>query len=108
MAYSAWDFLCEVISRTESRELNFTKERLDAVKGDVPMIFRDGDHYKLRYGTPEAWPEEPNGDMLNGFEAEKVFADMQIFGTSFSFGGKLIPIIEVMRNPDDDIEVNGS
>ena len=57
MAYSAWDYLSEVLDRTGSKELNFTKERLDAVKGRVPMIIIDGDHHKLMMGTPEAWPE---------------------------------------------------
>ena len=70
MAYSAWDYLSEVLDRTGSKELNFTKERLDAVKGRVPMIIIDGDHHKLMMGTPEAWPEEPNGDMMNGHDIE--------------------------------------
>ena len=71
MSYSAWDFLSEVLDRTSSKELNFTKERLDAVKGRVPMIVRDGDHYKLTTGIPEAWPdigETVNADMQNGYD----------------------------------------
>lgn len=70
MSYSAWDFIAELIDRTGSKELNFTKQRLDAVQGRVPLIIIDGDHIRLLAGIPEAWPEEPNGDMLNGFEVD--------------------------------------
>lgn len=131
------------MERTESKELNFTKARLDAVKGRVPMIIRDGDHYKLKMGKPEVWPEEPvtyslEEDDFERFqnqlgeplpkqagqkladlleekppwdvkaEAEKVFADMQILGVGFTLNGKHVPYSEVTRDPDDDIEVNGS
>lgn len=41
-------------------------------------------------------------------EAEKVFDDMQLFGTGFSFGGKHVPVSEVMSKPDDDFEVDGA
>lgn len=41
-------------------------------------------------------------------EAEKVFDDMVLYGTGCSLNGKHVPLSEVMRNPDDDIEVNGS
>lgn len=73
MCYSAWDFISEILERTGSKELNFTRERLDAVKGRVPMVIRDGDHYRLTTGIPESWPdigEHVNADMTNGNDDE--------------------------------------
>ena len=72
MSYSAWDFISELLTRTHGGELHFRLDRMEAVKGRVPIILIDGNTITLQTGRPVAWPdigEHINGDMVNGHDA---------------------------------------
>lgn len=66
MRYTSWEVAAAIIARISGKEINLTHEELEAVRGTVPVAEYHPGKVVYRIGTPEAWPEEPNGDMLNG------------------------------------------
>lgn len=68
--YTSWEVAAAIVSRISGKEIHLKLEELDAVKGMVLMAEYHPGKIVYRLGTPEAWPEEPNGDMLNGFEVD--------------------------------------
>lgn len=68
--YTSWEVAAAIVKRISGQEIHLKMEELDAVKGMVLMAEYHPGKIVYRLGTPEAWPEEPNGDMLNGFEVD--------------------------------------
>jgi hypothetical protein len=68
--YSSWEVAAAIIKRISGMEIHLTMEELEAVRGTVPIAEYHPGKVVYRIGTPEAWPEEPNGDMINGFEVD--------------------------------------
>ena len=68
--YSSWDYLAAIIYRLHGKEINITQSDLEAVKNHVVSSEYHHGKITLRLGIPEAWPEEPNGDMMNGHDFE--------------------------------------
>jgi hypothetical protein len=68
--YSSWQIAAAIVSRIGGKEIHLKMEELDAVKDMVLIAEYHPGKIIYRLGKPEAWPEEPNGDMLNGFEVD--------------------------------------
>lgn len=68
--YTSWEVAAAIVSRISGKEIHLKMEELDAVKGMCLIAEYHPGKIVYRIGTPEAWPEEPNGDMLNGFEVD--------------------------------------
>jgi len=64
--YSSWEVAAAIIRRISGHEIHLAMEELEAVRGTVPIAEYHPGKVVYRIGTPEAWPEEPNGDMMNG------------------------------------------
>lgn len=91
--YTSWEVAAAMIRRLAGKEIHLTMEELDAVKGTVPMAEFHPNKIVYRVGTPEAWPEEPNLDMLNGNDDPH--------------NANLSKLLSE-REPWNDFEVNGS
>ena len=68
--YSSWEVAAAIIRRISGHEIHLAMEELEAVRGTVPIAEYHPGKVVYRIGTPEAWPEEPNGDMMNGHDIE--------------------------------------
>ena len=64
--YTSWEVAAAIVSRLGGKEIHLKMEELDAMKGMVLTAEYHPGKIVYRLGVPEAWPEEPNRDMLNG------------------------------------------
>lgn len=103
--------------RLHRREVNITTDELAEAEKYVLVAHYTGDKVLCQIGIVEAWPESEqridaigqNGNTGEHYaEINKIIGDAFCYGRGFARNGKHIPHDEVMRDPDDDIEVNGS
>ena len=56
--------------RLHRREVNITTDELAEAEKYVLLSFYRDDKVLCQIGSAEAWPDEPNGDMMNGHDIE--------------------------------------